>query len=54
VGSRWLQQLYDYFAPVRQEAEAQGHSEEAIDTAIDAAVRAARQRSPSLLSSAGA
>ena len=43
-GSPWLKDLYDHFAPVRQEAEERGYSEEEIDAAIDAAVRAVRSK----------
>lgn len=42
AGSAWLQELYHYFEPVRQEAEKQGYSEDEIDAAIDRAIAAAR------------
>ena len=38
--SRWLEVSYDWFAPVRKEAERS--SEEEIDAAIDQAVQAIR------------
>ena len=44
AGSPWLKELYDYFAPVRREAEAKGYSEEEINTAIDQAVAAVRRQ----------
>jgi AbrB family looped-hinge helix DNA binding protein len=44
TGSLWLRDLYAYFAPVRAEAEARGLTEAEIDAAIDAAVRAVRER----------
>jgi AbrB family looped-hinge helix DNA binding protein len=40
-GSPWFKDLYEHFAPVREEAEQ--YSEEEIETAIDEAVRAARR-----------
>jgi AbrB family looped-hinge helix DNA binding protein len=40
-GSPWLKELYDQFAPVREEASA--YSEAEINTAIDDAVKAVRQ-----------
>lgn len=43
-GSLWLKELYEYFAPVRDEAEAGGLSGEEIDEAIDRAVAAVRSR----------
>ncbi|MGI8690719.1 MAG: AbrB/MazE/SpoVT family DNA-binding domain-containing protein [Thermomicrobiales bacterium] len=42
TGSPWLKALYDYFAPVREEAIAKGYTEEEINAAIDEAVRASR------------
>ena len=42
TGSPWLKDLYNYFAPVREEAIAKGYSEEEINAAIDEAVRASR------------
>lgn len=44
LGSPWLKELYDLFAPVRQEAVAAEMSEAEINAAIDAAVRAVRRR----------
>ena len=44
VGSPWLKDLYDYFAPVREEGEAKRYTEKEIDSAIDEAVKAVRQR----------
>lgn len=43
-GSSWLRELYDSFAPVRQEAIERGYSEEEIDEAIDQAVAAVRKQ----------
>jgi hypothetical protein len=43
-GSPWLKELYDYFAPARQEAEEKGHSDEEINAAIDQAIKAVRAR----------
>ncbi|MGD9891056.1 MAG: AbrB/MazE/SpoVT family DNA-binding domain-containing protein [Dehalococcoidia bacterium] len=40
-GSPWMKELYDLFAPVREEALQ--FSEEEIDEAIDAAVKAVRE-----------
>ena len=40
--SRWIKDLYDYFEPVRTEAERKGYSEEEIDDAIDRAVATMR------------
>jgi len=42
AGSPWLRELYDYFAPVRQEATEKGYTEAQIDDAIDRAVAAVR------------
>jgi AbrB family looped-hinge helix DNA binding protein len=44
AGSPWLKELYDYFAPVRAEAEEKGYSDEEINAAIDEAVRDVRSR----------
>jgi bifunctional DNA-binding transcriptional regulator/antitoxin component of YhaV-PrlF toxin-antitoxin module len=41
-GSSWLRDLYDYFAPVRDEALAKGYTENEINDAIDDAVAAVR------------
>ena len=46
-GSPWFRELYDLFAPVRQEAIDKGYTEEEINAWIDEAVaasRAARRR----------
>ena len=42
-GSPWLRDLYDGFAPIRQEAIDRGFSSEEIDAAIDSAVAAVRR-----------
>lgn len=39
----WLRELYDYFAPVREEILAAGYSEDEVNADIDAAVRAVRE-----------
>ena len=41
-GSPWFRDLYEHFAPVREEAAGLGEKE--IDTAIDQAVRATRRK----------
>jgi len=43
-GSPWLAELYERFAPVRQEAVDEGYTEEAIDAAIDQAVAGVRSQ----------
>lgn len=43
-GSPWLRELYEYFAPVREEIRARGISEEEVNADIDAAVREVRAR----------
>ncbi len=40
--SSWLRDLYDYFAPVRDEVVEKGYTEEEVNADIDAAVRAVR------------
>lgn len=40
--SAWVKELYDYFAPVRDEIAAAGFSEEEVNSDIDAAIRAVR------------
>jgi bifunctional DNA-binding transcriptional regulator/antitoxin component of YhaV-PrlF toxin-antitoxin module len=40
--SSWLRELYDYFAPVREEILARGISEEEVNDAIDAAIAEVR------------
>lgn len=44
AGSAWFQRLYDYFGPVRAEAEERDYSEEEINSAIGQAVAAVRRR----------
>lgn len=44
VGSPWLAELYERFAPVRQEAIDKEYSEEEINDAIDQAVAAVRSK----------
>lgn len=41
-GSPWLLDLYEYFAPVREEIIAAGYSEDEVNADIDAAIRAVR------------
>jgi bifunctional DNA-binding transcriptional regulator/antitoxin component of YhaV-PrlF toxin-antitoxin module len=41
-GSPWLRELYEYFAPVREEILRRGISEEEVNADIDAAIAAAR------------
>jgi len=41
-GSWWLRELYDYFAPVRQEAIDKGYTEQQINDVIDEAVAEVR------------
>lgn len=43
-GSPWLKELYDYFAPVRQEIKEKGYTEKQVNIAIDAAVKAVRKK----------
>ena len=43
AGSPWLRELYEYFAPVRQEAEEKGYTDEEINAWIDEAVAAVRR-----------
>lgn len=43
-GSPWLKELYDYFAPVREEAKKKGYTEKEINDTIDAAVKAVRAK----------
>jgi len=43
-GSLWLRELYEYFAPVREEIRARGFREEEVNADIDAAVREVRAR----------
>lgn len=44
AGSPWLVELYERFAPVRQEALDRGYTEGEINDAIDAALAAVRRR----------
>ena len=41
-GSQWLHELYEYFAPVREEILRRGISEEEVNADIDAAIAAVR------------
>jgi bifunctional DNA-binding transcriptional regulator/antitoxin component of YhaV-PrlF toxin-antitoxin module len=41
-GSPWLRELYEYFAPVREEILRRGISEEEVNADIDAAITAVR------------
>jgi bifunctional DNA-binding transcriptional regulator/antitoxin component of YhaV-PrlF toxin-antitoxin module len=41
-GSPWLRELYEYFAPVREEILARGISEKEVNADIDAAIAAVR------------
>ena len=41
-GSAWFRELYEMFAPVRQEAIDKGYTDEEINTWIDEALRASR------------
>ncbi len=43
-GSPWLEELYEYFAPVREEIRATGASEQEVNDAIDAALKGVRQK----------
>ena len=43
-GSPWLRELYEYFAPVREEAIERGYSEEEINADIDAALAEVRAK----------
>ena len=43
-GSPWLKELYDYFAPVREEIKKAGYSEKEINEHIDQAVKAVRKK----------
>lgn len=46
AGSAWLTELYEHFAPVRQEAIDAGYSDEAMNGFIDQAVAEVRQKQP--------
>jgi hypothetical protein len=41
-GSPWLRELYEYYAPVREEILRRGISEEEVNADIDAAIAAVR------------
>lgn len=41
-GALWLRELYEYFAPVREEILRQGYTEEEVNAAIDEAIREVR------------
>lgn len=43
-GSAWLKELYDDFAPARREILEHGYTEEEINSAIDEAVAAVRNK----------
>lgn len=42
-GSPWLKDAYNAFAPVRQEIKEKGYTEQEVNDAIDAAVKAVRK-----------
>lgn len=42
-GSPWLRELYDYFTPVRHEADEKGYTDEQINEWIDEALAAYRR-----------
>ena len=44
AGSPWLKELYETFAPARQEVREKGYTEEEVDDAIDEALAAVRAR----------
>lgn len=44
AGSAWLKELYEYFAPVREEAKKKGYSEKEINGHIDQALKAVRKK----------
>lgn len=48
AGSPWLRELYEHFAPVREEILRNGYTEQEVNDAIDQAFRAVRaeQRDP--------
>lgn len=43
-GSPWLRELYEHFAPVREEILARGIDDTELNADIDAAVRAVREQ----------
>jgi AbrB family looped-hinge helix DNA binding protein len=42
-GSPWLKELYEYFAPVREEIKAMGLTEDELNAEIDEAIREVRE-----------
>lgn len=44
AGSPWLKELYEYFAPVRNEAKKKGYSAKETNKVIDAAVKVVRSK----------
>jgi bifunctional DNA-binding transcriptional regulator/antitoxin component of YhaV-PrlF toxin-antitoxin module len=42
-GPAWFYELWEYFAPVREEADAKGYSDEEINAWIDEALAAVRR-----------
>jgi AbrB family looped-hinge helix DNA binding protein len=44
AGSPFLKELYEYFAPARQEAQEKGYTGEEIDAAVDQALKAVRSK----------
>jgi len=44
VGSPWLKELYEYFAPVREEVRARGLTEAEVNADIDRAIAEVRSR----------
>ncbi len=42
-GSPWLKELYEYFAPVREEVAASGMTEQEVNDLIDEAIRDVRE-----------
>ena len=43
-GSPWLRELYEHFAPVREEILRKGYTEEEVNADIDAAIREVRAK----------
>lgn len=43
MGSAWFYELWEYFAPVREEADAKGYTDEEINAWIDEALAAVRR-----------
>ncbi len=44
TGSPWLRELYEYFAPVREEIVTAGYTEEEVNADIDAALAEVRAK----------